>query len=91
MPVIVQSVRGYHKRSSPRLGNGGHCHQAALVRSCGTLSLAGVSHDSASPMPLLGASGVSGVSGVSGASGASGVSSVSSVSGVSLWFCFTFV
>ena len=34
----------------------------------------GVSHDTASPMPVLGVSGVSGVSGASGASGVSGVS-----------------
>ena len=37
----------------------------------------GVSHDTASPMPVLGVSGVSGVSGASGASGVSGVSGVS--------------
>ena len=37
----------------------------------------GVSHDTASPMPVLGVSGASGVSGVSGVSGASGVSGVS--------------
>ena len=42
----------------------------------------GVSHDTASPMPVLGVSGVSGVSGASGASGVSGVSCVSGVSGV---------
>ena len=41
----------------------------------------GVSHDTASPMPVHGVSGASGVSGVSGASGASGVSGVSGVSG----------
>ena len=32
----------------------------------------GVSHDTASPMPVLGVSGVSGDSGVSGVSGVSG-------------------
>ena len=36
-----------------------------------------VSHDTASPMPVLGVSGVSGVSGASGTSGVSGVSGVS--------------
>ena len=41
----------------------------------------GVSHDTASPMPVHGVSGVSSVSGASGASGASGVSGVSGVSG----------
>lgn len=41
--------------------------------------LHGVSHDSASPMPLYGVLGVSGVSGASGVSG---------VSGASLWFWF---
>ena len=41
------------------------------------IRLHGVSHDTASPMPVLGVSGVSGVSGASGASGVSGVSGVS--------------
>ena len=36
----------------------------------------GVSHDTASPMPVLGVSGVSGASGASGASGVLGVSGV---------------
>ena len=47
------------------------------------IRLHGVSHDTASPMPVLGVSGVSGVSGASGASGVSGVSGVSGLSGVS--------
>ena len=44
----------------------------SLLRS--SLRLHGVSHDTASPMPVLGVSGASGVSGVSGVSGASGAS-----------------
>ena len=53
----------------------------SLLRS--SLRLHGVSHDTASPMPMHGVSGVSGVSGASGASGVSGVLGVSGVSGVS--------
>ena len=49
----------------------------SLLRS--SLRLHGVSHDTASPMPVLGVSGASGVSGVSGVSGASGVLGVSGV------------
>ena len=52
----------------------------SLLRS--SLRLHGVSHDTASPMPVLGVSGVSGVSGASGVSGVSGVSGASGVSGV---------
>ena len=37
----------------------------------------GVSHDTASPMPVLGVSGASGASGASGVSGVSGVSGAS--------------
>ena len=36
------------------------------------IRLHGVSHDTASPMPVLGVSGASGASGVSGVSGVSG-------------------
>ena len=53
----------------------------SLLRSF--IRLHGVSHDTASPMPVLGVSGVSGVSGASGVSGVSGVSGASGVSGVS--------
>ena len=39
LPLCVRNLlRRNHKRSSPRLDTGvGHCHQAALVRSCGAL------------------------------------------------------
>jgi len=39
LPLCVRNLlRRNHKRPSPRLDTGvGHCHQAALVRSCGAL------------------------------------------------------
>ena len=42
LPLCVRNLlRWNHKRPSPRLDTGvGHCHQAALIRSCGASSLA---------------------------------------------------
>ena len=54
VPVIVKSVRGYHKRPSPRLGTEGIVIKLRSFVPAELSRLYSVSLDSASPMPLLG-------------------------------------
>ena len=67
LPLCVRNLlRWNHKRPSPRLGVGCGALSPSCARSLlrSFIRLHGVSHDTASPMPVLGVSGVSGVSGV---------------------------